>query len=299
MFLPPYCPQNSVRAAPTCPTPFEPVRHLLQLTQVLLSQVTCDFAHIQTDGQESETPSSSQNNSRKVKLGIASPDDQIALLHTALLILKLISLLSAVKSESSSTSKAVAVLWDSLEITTNTIVESQNQQDISTPTHRQLSKSEALSDTASALTRLVMTELRRCQLKAGMSRHTMLCCGLLEALLALPLVKQSRCSAVTIATAIKDPGTLLCLGWYSLAFLCSTSCVGRCCSVVLICTDCWDTLYVVSFCCSLAAMPAMEVISVTCLCICCHNMCMLDVIRCKPLCKTAAVYTCLPSNQLL
>lgn len=211
MLLPLHRPQDTVRAAPTLPMALKPVGPLLQLTQILLSQATSD-PELESTAMSTSVVDVTQQESRcKGDPATTSPDDYIALLQTALLTLKLISLLSAVSSVTSSILAAVDTLWASLSLTSQTITKAQhNQGQMSHPSHPP-NPPEPLSDVVTALTKLAMSELRRCLVKDGMSDEASLCCGLLTALLRLPLTKQACCSAVTIATAIKDPGSLLCL----------------------------------------------------------------------------------------
>ena len=216
MLLPLHCPPASNRAAPVLPTELKPVKPLLQLTQILLSQVDSDAADTPT---ASKTPSSSEPDSQQqiksctMNPVTSQPADELALLQTLLLVLKLISLVSAVTSVSASTSTAVVALWEIIVHTVGTLRNIQGCKATQMGTSIDLlraehpSHSKAWSDTVVALTKLLMTELRHCLAKDGMSSQADICSVTLELMLDLPLMKRSYCCAVAVASAIKDPGS--------------------------------------------------------------------------------------------
>ena len=217
MLLPLHCPPDSDRAAPILPTDLKPVKPLLQLTQVLLSQVDSDATDTPT---ASQTPSSSEPDSKQQTKSFtmnpvtSRPADELALLQTLLLVLKLISLVSAVTSVSASTSTAVAALWKILVHTGGTLRDIQGCKAVQKVTVIDAMRAEhprhsqAWSDTVVALTKLLMTELRQCLAKEGMQDQADICSVTLELLLGLLPMKRSYCCAVAVASAIKDPGRL-------------------------------------------------------------------------------------------
>lgn len=211
MLLPLHCSPDTDRAAPTLPTALAPVRPLLQLTQVLLSQKTYDATHTKltpsATASSTQTDSAQQDKSCKADPAKTTTEDYIALLQTALLTLKLISLLSAVSPQTSSTTAASTVLWASLAGTATTIAEAQSAQGQMSRPWNPPRPPEALSGTVVAVIKLLMSELRRGLVKDGMSSNASMCCRILAALLGLSLTKNAYCSEKTIADAITHPGS--------------------------------------------------------------------------------------------
>lgn len=219
MLLPLHCPPNSDRAAPVLPTALRPVKPLLQLTQILLSQVNSGAADTQAASKTSSSsePDSTQQTKTYIRNPVtSSPADELALLQTVLLVLKLISLASAVTVFSESISTAVMALWKILVNTTETLRDIQDkaggvaqagnkpmdEMRLERPSHL-----EAWADTVVALIKLLMTELRQCLVMEGMSDQADTCSVTLASLLDLLRMKQSYCCAVAVSTAIQDPGT--------------------------------------------------------------------------------------------
>ncbi|KAL3148846.1 hypothetical protein ABBQ32_001722 [Trebouxia sp. C0010 RCD-2024] len=211
MLLPLHCSPDTDRAAPTLPTALAPVRPLLQLTQVLLSQKTYDATHTKltpsATASSTQTDSAQQDKSCKADPAKTTTEDYIALLQTALLTLKLISLLSAVSPQTSSTTAASTVLWASLAGTATTIAEAQSAQGQMSRPWNPPRPPEALSGTVVAVIKLLMSELRRGLVKDGMSSNASMCCRILAALLGLSLTKNAYCSEKTIADAITHPAS--------------------------------------------------------------------------------------------
>ena len=106
------------------------------------------------------------------------------------------------------------LLWEVLVITIETLRGIQPESGVSTGSmdlmrYGHPSQSEAWTNTVVALTKLLMTELRRRLVKDGVKEEAHICCSVLADLLVLPHMKQSYNSAVAIATAIRDPGSFL------------------------------------------------------------------------------------------
>ena len=226
MLLPLHCPSNSDRAAPILPTALKPVKPMLQLTQILLSQVDSGATDTRNASQapsSSEPDRTQQTKSCMVNPVSSCPADEFALLQTMLLVLKLISLVSAVTLVSESTSTAVMALWEVIVNTARTLREIQGTAHIGSidamrserPSH-----SKAWSDTVVAVAKLMMTELRQCLVKEGMSDQADICSVTLASLLDLPRTKRSYCCAVAVAAAIKDPGSFPSLHLHLLISLC-------------------------------------------------------------------------------
>ena len=215
MLLPLHCPPASDRAVPVLPTALAPVRPLFQLTQILLSQVPPDTPHTRTASKaaSSSEPDSPQPTKSGVVNPVASgPANEVAMLQTLLLVLKLISLVSAVASPSVSATTAVVVLWKVLAKTLEklTCIQckpcwSEGSLDSLRSEHPSLSK--GWLDSVVALTKMLMTQLRQCLVRDGMSEQAQLCCTTLASLLRFPRMKRSYSMAVAMAAAIKDPGS--------------------------------------------------------------------------------------------
>ena len=180
----------------------EPVRPMLQLTQVLLSQTTCDATHTLPSSQSSSAlASATPINSEKPQQTCSHPDDWVALLQVALLTLRLITLVSSISAESASATVALSVLLDSLVLTMSEL--RHRRLCISAmPAALNDSYSRRLMDASVALTKAVMLQLRQDLLKPG--RRTRACCLLLSTMLTK--ADALYCFSVQVAAAIKDPG---------------------------------------------------------------------------------------------
>lgn len=214
MLLPLHCPPSSDRAAPALPTDLAPVKPLFQLTQILLSHVPSDVPHASKTASSSEpdSPRSLQIKSAVVNPVAPTAANEVAMLQTVLLVLKLISLLTAVTSPSVSATTAVVVLWQTVINTLSTLPGIQcnrgwPEDSIDSMRSEHPSHSEAWFDTVVALTGLLMTQLRQVLVKDGMSEQASLCCNSLSSLLELPSLKRSYRTAVAMAAAIKNPGS--------------------------------------------------------------------------------------------
>ena len=217
MLLPLHCPPSSDRAAPVLPSALAPVRPLFQLTQVLFSQVPSRCPHDRTVCQPA--PSLEADSSQQIKSGAVnpvapSPADEVAMLQTLLLVLKLISLVIAVASSSVSANSAVVVLWEILVGTLNKLRHIEGKPDwlfgegsLESMRSAHTSHPKGWMETAVALTKMLMTQLRQCLVKDGMSEQAQLCCTTLASVLEIPRIKRSYCMAVAMAAAIKGPGS--------------------------------------------------------------------------------------------
>ena len=176
------------------------VRPLLQLTQVLLSQSgssvsSCDLSEHQLESERRISSTDCTDEAPKgkdlVPDHVAHQERRIMLLQSSLLLLKLLSFLSAVEAKSANTDVAKEVLWQILE---NLEVELHSYEEAEAdrtglhfgPTRNPASASsqhwtETELDVSAALAALLCSTLRHHILQPTI--HADVCCRLIQAVL--------------------------------------------------------------------------------------------------------------------
>ncbi|DBA88770.1 TPA: hypothetical protein ACH3X1_004187 [Trebouxia sp. C0004] len=207
----------------------EAVRPLLQLTHVLLSQsgflLSCDCPERQLEFLQrlsslnsiNEAPEGTEPSSKHA----AHQECRIVLLQSMLLLLKLVTFMSAVEAKSSSADVAKEVLWQILAIKVERAGSELTCPD-PRPARNPASASsqpwiETESDVSVPLAELVCTTLRQHILQPTI--HADICCRLIEVLLESSDVIDSE-KAQRLAAVFKSKGMSFCSTCSFLSGLC-------------------------------------------------------------------------------
>ncbi len=202
------------------------VRPLLQLTQVLLSQsgflLSCDRPEHQLEFPHRISSKSSIDEAPKgkdlVPDHVAHQERRIVLLQCTLLLLKLVSFLSAVEAKSSSTDEAKKVMWRILaalevELHSHEEAEADRTGLHSGPARHSTSASsqhwsETECDVSVPLAALLCTTLRQHILQPTI--HADICCRLIQAVLLESSDVINSQKAQRLAAVFKSKGMSFC-----------------------------------------------------------------------------------------
>ena len=242
------------------------VRPLLQLTQVLLSQsgflLSCDYPEhhleflqrLSGDDRIDKAPKDTDLTSNHA----AHQERRIVLLQSMLLLLKLVTFMSAVEAKSPSADVAKEVLWQSLEKLEVELLVSEAAADRSGPASNPASASsqydmETEGDVSVALAALLCTTLRQHILQPTI--HADICCRLIHVVLLESTDVIVSEKAQRLAAVFKSKGMSFhsaCSFFSSLCKLCFEGCKctgGPRCSDVCTAMRCSACLQSLTTCC--------------------------------------------------